>query len=160
MVFINTGTPIRASMLADGGRLPRDIPYRELVKLERVLGETTWVNTNVLFIWQPEWHWDVRLYWHELSHEFLGWYINIQDPMRRTADGFFTTDHLLDVTVEPDRKWSFKDEAELSDAVELGMYTPEQRSLIHKWAREAVELVEAWRWPFESDHRLFRPESE
>ncbi len=45
--------------------------------------------------------------------EFLGWYVNLEDPWRETALGFDTTDHLLDVWIDPDRTWRWKDEDHL-----------------------------------------------
>lgn len=149
MVSISAGTAIQAGLLTDGSKPPRNIPYRELAALDRVLGKTTWVNTNVVFIWKPEWHWDVRLYWSAESNQFIGWYINIQNCMRRADEGFVTTDHFIDIQVQPDRNRAFKDEEELSDAVNLGLYTASEHNLIRSWAHAASQLIENRLWPFD-----------
>ena len=60
--------------------------------------------------------WSVRasrtrssLFWDE-SWSFLGWYVNLQSPLRRSPLGFDMTDWALDVWVEPDGRWQWKDE--------------------------------------------------
>lgn len=151
IAFITAGTPISATRLVDGKPIPRDIPYREIADLPRSLQKVTWVKTNVLFIWKPEWHWDVRLYWDEDSGEFTGWYMNIQDPVRRVEGGYASTDHFLDIVIAPNRQWHFKDRAELEDAVEIGMYSLAESESIHTWADEALELVRNCSWPFNTE---------
>lgn len=150
IVSITAGTPTKALMLADGSTPPRNLPYRELAKMDRVLGDSIWTGTNVLFCWRPDWLWDVRLMWDAFSGEFLNWYVNIQDPMRQTDTGFATTDHFLDVVVLPDFSWTLKDEAEFEDAVMLGMYTNSEIATIRESVASAINLVESRGWPFDS----------
>lgn len=156
VAFVTAGTPITATTQSNGEPMPRNIPYREMAALDRTLSLSTWKHTDVIFIWQPEWHWDVRLYWQAETRDFLGWYVNVQDEVRRTINGFATTDHFLDVTIQPDRSWSLKDEAELSDAVDLGLYTIQQQDQIHSWAGSAIELLETRQWPFNVEPVSFR----
>lgn len=150
---------MRTLTLTDGTSPPRDIPYKELAAMERVLSNGTWSTNNVLIIWKPEWCWDVRLYWTESTWEFRGWYVNIQDPVRRDSSGFTTTDHFLDLLVAPDRTIIRKDSDELRDAVELGMYSASKEELIRRSADQVSELVESHAWPFDGDLRSFRPPS-
>ena len=53
----------------------------------------------------------------------LGWYVNLQEPLRRTNVGFDTADHLLDLWRSPEGEWRWKDEHELEDAVARGYLT-------------------------------------
>lgn len=50
-----------------------------------------------------------------------------ETPWRRSAIGFDTLDHVLDVLVAPDRRsWELKDEDELTWATEQGRFTADQ----------------------------------
>jgi len=62
----------------------------------------------------------LRLFW-DPAWRFLGWYVNLQAPLRRTALGYDTTDWALDVWVEPDGTWEWKDEGDFSEAQALGI---------------------------------------
>jgi hypothetical protein len=62
-------------------------------------------------------------FWNAASGAFLGYYINLQAPLRRSAHGFDSLDHVLDVVVSPDGAWRWKDEDELDEAVAVGLFT-------------------------------------
>jgi Protein of unknown function (DUF402) len=71
------------------------------------------------------------------------WYVNLQEPLRRTETGFDTMDHVLDVVVARDlSSWSYKDEAEFARAVELGVFSPDEASQIRSDAERVVGLIE------------------
>jgi protein associated with RNAse G/E len=83
-----------------------------------------------------DWHavWESRL----PDGEHYGWYVNLQQPFRRTDLGLETMDLALDLIVEPDRSWRWKDEDELELFVERGAFAPE---LPQRLRREALEVV-------------------
>ena len=83
------------------------------------------------------------LYWNDASGEFRGWYVNLQEPLVRTRFGFDFRDQVLDVWVEPDGTWQWKDEDELELAVELGLFTPEQAADL-RGEGERVVAVRPW----------------
>ena len=80
--------------------------------------------------------------------EFMGWYVNIQEPIRRTPTGFDQRDLQLDVVVDAGRNWHWKDEDELDRSVELGVISAGVAERTRREARLAVADVEASRWPF------------
>lgn len=80
----------------------------------------------------------VALIWNE-SWTFLGWYINIQEPLRRTAIGFDTFDQVLDVVVSLDRTWRLKDEDELELAQALNLFSAKEVAAIRNAAKEAID---------------------
>ena len=94
---------------------------------------------STIHVWVPgDAYWVIR---HWNGDAFDGWYINLADPWQRTAIGFDTLDHLLDVVVAPDRaSWRWKDEDELAWAVQRAQYAPEQ-------AKEIREHAGGGRWP-------------
>jgi hypothetical protein len=86
----------------------------------------------------------VELYWHEEGDSFAGWYVNIQEPLRRSPVGFDTDDLVLDIWIEPDGAWQWKDEDELEIAVELGRFTAAEAAEIRA---EGERVITARPWP-------------
>ena len=87
------------------------------------------------------------------------YYVNLQTPLQRSAVGFDTVEHLLDVTILPDRSaWSWKDEDELEQAVGQGLFTEEDAAWFHFWGERAVEHVLLREPPFDEDWGAWRPD--
>jgi hypothetical protein len=62
--------------------------------------------------------------WTDPDWFHLGWKVNLQTPIKRTDIGFDTTDHVLDVVIGTDlNSWTWKDEDEFAEAIELGLFT-------------------------------------
>lgn len=81
------------------------------------LVDKTWVKTDVLMLVTPGAAHSVYAMWEQGHTRFRCWYVNLQEPLRRTSLGFDTMDHLLDVVVSHDRsEWRWKDEDELASA--------------------------------------------
>lgn len=80
------------------------------------------------------------------------WYVNLEEPWRRTELGFDTRDHTLDIWVDPDGSWQWKDEDELEAAVRFGRHLPEEAQAI----RAEGERVLA-EWPFPTGWEEWSP---
>jgi len=77
------------------------------------------------------------------EYKLSGWYINLQEPIIRTAFGFDTTDYLLDITLTPDRsEWKWKDESDFDEAVATGKISLEQARDIRQEGELAVKRVQ------------------
>jgi hypothetical protein len=102
-----------------------------------------WRDNHALWLERVDEPYSLNLFWNG-AWEFLGWYVQLQNPLRRSQVGFDTIDHLIDVWIEPDGSWAWKDEDELERAVDLGLVRAEQA----KAARATGERVLAERpWP-------------
>jgi hypothetical protein len=95
--------------------------------------------------------------WDERG-DFGGWYVNLEDPWRKSRLGFDTTDHALDIVVAPDRSWRWKDDDDLQEGVEVGLYTARQASAIRSEGERVVERIEAGTAPFEEGWENWRPD--
>ena len=73
----------------------------------------------------------------ELEH----WYVNFEQPLRRSPVGFDTFDEKLDLIVKPDGSYRWKDEDELEQAAALGLLDPEEVRA------EAERVLEEWPFP-------------
>ena len=105
--------------------------------------DTEWEQTHVLRFEAPGARHSIEVYW-TLEWEQLSWYVNLQTPTI-VADGRIdTTDQALDIVVSPDGEWRWKDEDELAEAVELGIWTERQAEEIRA---EGERVLEASPWP-------------
>ena len=81
----------------------------------------------------------VWVFWHGPEREFRSWYLNLQEPFRRTAGGYDTQDLELDLIVHPDGRVERKDEELLELRVDEGRFTQDQVREI----RASAEAIEA-----------------
>jgi uncharacterized protein len=87
------------------------------------------------------------------------YYVNLQTPLVRSSAGFDTVEHILDVTIPVDRStWAWKDEDELAEAVERGLFTEEDTAWFRYWGERAVEHVLLREPPFDEDWTDWRPD--
>jgi predicted RNA-binding protein associated with RNAse of E/G family len=90
---------------------------------------------------------------------FVGYYLNVQEPLRPSAHGFDTIEHILDATITPDRSsWAWKDEDELAEAVDRGIFAPEEAVAFREWGERAIAHVLERRAPFDREWDDWRPD--
>ena len=156
MLYLRSGTPIRRRVMPDGTLIPRTMGVAERSRLPHLVGHGTWVN-HALIISPPGAAHDLRLFWDD-DWVFLGWYVNLQAPLRHVAVGFDTADHQLDIVIAPDGGWSWKDEDELADAVALGHFSPEKAARIRAEGERVIPAIESRAWPFDGSLINWRPD--
>ena len=123
------------------------------------LTDDVWEEKHVLSFAWPGLAYAILAFWSDPGDEFLGWYVNLQTPLRRTAIGFDYMDHTLDVVVSPDRStWEWKDEDELAEAVALGLFSSERAATIRAEGERALERVRTRASPFDRDWESWRPD--
>jgi predicted RNA-binding protein associated with RNAse of E/G family len=149
MLYIPVGTrwfaPVRK-----GRRLKIQQPDFELAELRNddlhVLS-FAWPDTfaAVLLEFRPDW-------------SPLRWYVNLEEPLRRSAIGFDTLDHKLDVILELDGSWWWKDEDELAEAIRRGVIPAEREARLRTAAERAVQRIVERDPPFDRDWTTWRPD--
>jgi hypothetical protein len=72
------------------------------------------------------------------------WYVNLQEPLRRTELGFDTRDQLLDLVRSRDGGWRWKDEDELAAAVGAGHLGADEADAVRA---EGLRVIEADPFP-------------
>jgi len=106
-------------------------------------GPKTWIQHNVLKLTREGDPYSAQAFLNEAG-EFIAWYINLQEPMRRFSLGFDTRDHSLDILVGGDLSWwQWKDEEETERAVDIGLFSREEVDEIRRNGEAVVELVES-----------------
>lgn len=114
----------------------------------RQLAESRW-RRDVLRLMFPGEPYSIWLFWtDDPGHSFHTYYVNMEEPFRRTPIGVDTNDHTLDVVVRPDRTWSWKDSEQFDDRVRAGVYSEEFARECRSKAESVIEKLECWSSPF------------
>ena len=122
------------------------------------LAPSRYDEAHVLSFAWPGVAYAVLLFFHQ-DWSAWSWYVNLQDPLRRTAVGFDTMDHELDVIVELDGSWRWKDEDELAEAIARGLIPAEDQPLLRADGERAVGRIVGQVPPFHRDWTAWRPDS-
>src|SRR5690606_5871207 len=101
----------------------------------------------------------VQLFWREDTWEFRCWYINFQEPLRRSRLGLESMDLTLDLVIAPDfSSWEWKDEDEFRRGIELGWYSDELLVRLQATGERVLEDVAHRRPPFSYPWPEWRPD--
>jgi len=92
-------------------------------------------------------------FWEGEERRFKGWYVNLQEPFRRDGLSYVTQDQELDIWIEPDGTWRWKDEQELEDWVGRGRFSREEVTEIRRVGEGVVAA-----WPFPTAWEEWKPD--
>ncbi len=155
-VWLESGTRMLHHVLADGsGIRTADGPAR--FGAPRAQGLKRWQGPGIVAVFQPGFDYSVWFF-ETPSGRRDSFYVNLEDPFVRFDRGVLTADHVLDIVVDAAGNYQLKDEDELEFAREAGMFSDEKVARIRAAADSAVEDIEAWRFPFDSDYPDFHPD--
>ena len=135
------------------------LPGREALRSDSItalangdyeLGEWPWKwNSLVTEIMSERWFTVARM--HGEDGALRCWYVNFERPPRWHASGWDTFDLLVDLVVEPDGTWRWKDEDEYAQGRRLGLVTDAEHAAVESARGQAVALVEARAGVFGAD---------
>lgn len=144
------GTPTKNSQPLD-----RDQP-KPWLDGEWELVDGAWRWNTLMFMVPGQWR--ATWAWWDADWKFLGWYVNLEEPFRRTPFGFDARDLQLDVVIDPDRRWRWKDEDDLARCVERGLISPPVAARARAEGEAAIAAIERGGWPFTDEMRDWRPD--
>jgi hypothetical protein len=121
-------------------------------------GRKCWHGHGCLMIQRPGDHYAIWHFWNGPNRDFVCWYINLQEPFRRTAIGYDTQDLELDFVVYPNGHWEIKDDDVMDQRVEEGRWSAERVADIRSEGQRIAAHLRAGRrwWP--EEYRAWSPE--
>lgn len=123
---------------------------------EWVFRDAEWDVDTLQLTRAGDWH-SVWVSWLPGGKHF-GWYVNLQQPFRRTGLGLQTMDLVLDVIIDPDGSWRWKDEDELETFVRQGVFDASIAERVRSEALEVVGRAEQGEPPFGEPWPKWRPD--
>jgi len=116
---------------------------KELLSIDEIkITDYQWQRTDVLMVIVPGDSFSTYIMRDTVTKEIDCWYVNLQEPIRRTFIGFDTMDNMLDVVISPDMStWRWKDDDEFIAAKNIGFYSPEKTREIWAEGERAVQLI-------------------
>jgi uncharacterized protein DUF402 len=120
-------------------------------------GRRAWRGHGVLMLQRPGEAHAVWVFWSGPERAFEGWYVNLQDPFRRTPAGYDTQDHELDIWIPGGGAWQWKDDELLEERVREGRFTAEQAAAFRAEGRRIVAALDAGTQWWDDAWRDWRP---
>lgn len=157
LLWVATGSTVVRRTTINGA------PIRKMTLAERALMPTFlsprgWEGGGVLILTPPGAAHSVWWFFTEAGR-FRGWYINLEAPAIRWHGGLDLQDHALDVWVNPDRSWNWKDEDELEERTGHPSYwAAEEVPAIWAEGKRVIAVAEAGRYPFDGSWVEFTPD--
>jgi hypothetical protein len=140
-LWMPRGTPTYLPIDREGKRIRIPPEDWELEPVE------SWTRDAVTLT-RPGRAYSIYVFWREGAFEH--WYVNFEEPLRRSPVGFDTFDHKLDLIVRPDGSYEWKDEDELEQAAALGLVDADAVRA------EANRVLDEW--PFPTGWEDWRPD--
>jgi hypothetical protein len=152
---------VHVRLVAQDGRSLRDMPFTEWAGLPTRLEHTRWRWMSVLTLIPP--HASHSVWWIFHEDRFANWYVNLEEPSVRWDDGDVCgvdfSDQDLDIVVEPDRSWSWKDEDEFTERLALPEhYWVADEAAVRAEGARVIPIIEAGSFPFDGSWCAFRPD--
>jgi hypothetical protein len=117
-----------------------------------------WEGHGVLILRRPGEAYSVMHFWDGPDRRFAGWYVNLEEPFRRTSIGLDSKDLTLDVWIPVDGEWRFKDEEQLEERVEDGFFTVAQANAIRRLGAEIAAMLDRGERWWDDGWRAFEPD--
>jgi hypothetical protein len=156
VVWLPVGTPVLRAARADGLGKREDPSTMFTAGFVQERGVHT--QFDQLRVAPTGFPWSVWVLFAEGTGEFAGWYVNLEQPHLRDDSDVFTSDHVVDVVVTPDRTVTRKDVDELALAVAQGVFDASMAEAIEQDAAAVEEVIADWGPPFRDGWERFRPD--
>ena len=132
---------------------------RNMVDWDGTYIDAVWQGPGMLRLHVPGTAHAVLREWNAGARRAEGWYVNLEAPWSRTAIGFDSRDHVLDVEVARDlSSWNWKDEDELAWSVEHRKVTAEEAARARAEGERVIDAIERRAWPFDGDWSAWGPD--
>jgi protein associated with RNAse G/E len=117
-----------------------------------------WHTNRLLVLLEPQHYYSTILFWHHERHKFLCYYINFQLPYWRSHCGIDTLDLDLDLIINPDYTYEWKDEDDYQMGIETEVILPQWIHDIEAAKQEIFDTLEKRKYPYDGSWLEWKPE--
>jgi len=160
LMWIARGTPV-VNQVSGDGRGMRTMPFTEWITAGTSLKHGPWDGPGLLKLIPPNAHHSVW-WFRDDAGTFANWYVNLEEPGVRWDDGTLAgidmVDQDLDIVVEPDRTWWWKDEDEFLERLALPEhYWVRDEAAVRAEGERVIKRIESGEFPFDGTWCDYRP---
>jgi hypothetical protein len=119
-----------------------------------------WRNNRFLILLEPLKYYASIYIWDHASNVFKGYYINFQLPFKRCHCGFDTYDLELDIVINPDFQWYWKDVDDYQRGLQIGAICTEWVSGVEQARKEILDRLAGRLYPLNGRWLSWQPEKE
>jgi protein associated with RNAse G/E len=117
-----------------------------------------WRTNRLLLLIEPQKYYSTIYFWNGDSNEFLCYYINFQLPFQRSHCGIDTLDLDLDLIINPDFSYEWKDVEDYQKAIEEQLIFPEWTKEIDIAKKEILDKLEERQYPYDGSWLNWTPD--
>jgi hypothetical protein len=128
-------------------------------KREWELESFIWHSNRLLVLLEPEKFYATIYFWREDTNQFLCYYINFQLPFWRSPCGFDTLDLELDIIIDPERNWRWKDEDDYQKAIDGGIILKKWSNEINLAKLDIFEKMKKQKYPLDGKWLNWKPDT-
>jgi len=122
------------------------------------LRKFAWQTNRVLVFLEPEKYYSCFLFWDQAADHFKCYYINFELPYLRSHCGFDTLDLDLDIVIDPQYHWIWKDEEDYQEGIREGGILDEWVQGIERSKTEVFERINRRADPINGSWLTWRPD--
>ena len=124
-------------------------------KLEKYV----WTMNRLLILLERDKFYSTMYFWNHATHEFLCYYINFQLPFKRHQNGIDTLDLDLDLIINPDFSFEWKDVDDYLKAIDNEVIFPEWMEGIDSAKQEVFSRLERFSYPYDGSWLNWVPDA-
>ena len=117
-----------------------------------------WRTNRLLILLVPDTYYSTMFFWRADSNDFLLYYINFQLPFQRSHCGIDTLDLDLDLIINPDFSFRWKDEDDYQKAIDHEVIMPEWTQAIEIAKNEIFNKLEKRQYPYDGSWLNWMPD--
>jgi predicted RNA-binding protein associated with RNAse of E/G family len=117
-----------------------------------------WHTNRLLFLHEPQRYYSTILFWENERNRFLCYYINFQLPYQRSHCGIDTLDLDLDLIINPDYIYEWKDVDDYEKGIETEIILPEWIEGIETAKQEVFDRLEKRQYPYDGSWLDWMPD--
>lgn len=122
------------------------------------LREFAWQRNRFLIFLEPQKYYAIFHVWHHATDQFTCYYINFQLPYRRSHCGFDTLDLDLDLVIDPQFTWRWKDEDAYREGIQEGGIHEQWVDGIEHAQQEVFDKIHKRCYPLDGSWMHWRPD--
>ena len=116
-----------------------------------------WRTNRLLILLEPDTYYSTMLFWRDDTNDFLCYYINFQLPFQRGHDSIDTLDLDLDLIINPDLSFRWKDEDDYQKAIDHEVIMLEWMQEIEIAKKEIFNKLEKRQYPYDGSWLNWMP---